>query len=304
MRIVITGATGLIGSALAAALDRDGIEVTRLVRRPPASPAQVRWDPTATAGKLDPAVLSGAGGVVHLSGAPVAGGRWTPARKQQLRDSRITSTRAITEAIAAAPVPPPVLLCASAIGWYGGDTGDRAVTESDPAGRGFLATLVRDWEATAAAAPAGTRVVSMRSGLVLAGRGGILGPLLPLFRLGLGARLGTGRQYLSWISRTDEVRAIRFLLDHADMAGPVNLTAPAPVTNAEFTAALARAVHRPALLTVPAVALRAGLGEASGELLGSLRVLPQKLEQAGFSFRYPAIGEALAAELSAPGAPR
>ncbi len=302
VRIVISGATGLIGSALAASLDRDGIEVTRLVRRSPASPAEVSWDPRATAGRLDPAVLSGAAGVVHLSGASVAGGRWTAARKRQLRDSRIASTRAIVEAIAAAPDPPPALLCASAIGWYG-DTGDRPVTESAPAGSGFLATLVRDWEAAAAAAPAGTRVVNLRSGLVLSGRGGVLGggvlgPLLPLFRLGLGARLGTGRQYLSWIARTDEVRAIRFLLDHPGVTGPVNLTAPAPVTNAVFTAALARAVHRPALLAVPAVALRAGLGEASGELLGSARVLPEKLEQAGFSFRYPAIAAALAAELS------
>ncbi len=297
MRIVISGATGLIGTALAASLDRDGIEVTRLVRRSPASPAEVSWDPRATAGRLDPAVLSGAGGVVHLSGASVAGGRWTAARKQQLRDSRIASTRAIVEAIAAAPDPPPALLCASAIGWYG-DTGDRPVTESAPAGSGFLAALVRDWEAAAAAAPAGTRVVNLRSGLVLSGRGGVLGPLLPLFRLGLGARLGTGRQYLSWIAKTDEVRAIRFLLDHPEVTGPVNLTAPAPVTNAVFTAELARAVHRPAVLTVPAVALRAGLGEASGELLGSARVLPEKLEQAGFSFRYPAIAAALAAELS------
>ena len=297
MRVVISGATGLIGTALAARLDRDGIEVTRLVRRSPASPAEVSWDPRATAGRLDPAVLSGAGGVVHLSGAPVAGGRWTPARKQQLRDSRILSTRAIVEAVAAAPQPPPVLLCASAIGFYG-DTGDRAVTESAPAGTGFLARLVQDWEAAAAAAPAGTRVVNMRSGLVMSGRGGLLGPLLPLFRLGLGARLGRGHQYLSWIARTDEVAAIRFLLDHPEVSGPVNLTAPAPCTNAEFTAALARAVHRPAALAVPAVALRTALGEASGELLGSARVLPQKLERAGFSFRYPDIAGALTAELA------
>lgn len=297
MRIVISGATGLIGTALAHSLDRDGIEVTRLVRRSPATPAEVSWDPRATAGRLDPAVLSGASAVVHLSGASVAGGRWTAARKQQLRDSRITSTRAIVEAIAAAPDPPPVLLCASAIGWYG-ETGDRAVTESDPAGTGFLATLVRDWEAAAAAAPDGTRVVNLRSGLVLSGRGGVLGPLLPLFRLGLGARLGSGRQYLSWIAKTDEISAIRFLLDHPEVTGPVNLTAPTPVTNAEFTAALARAVRRPAVLTVPAVALRAGLGEASGELLGSSRVLPEKLEQAGFSFRFPDIAGALAFEVN------
>jgi uncharacterized protein len=295
MRIVISGATGLIGTALAASLDRDGIEVTRLVRRSPASPAEVSWDPRATAGRLDPAVLSGADAVVHLSGAPVGGGRWTQDRKRQLRGSRIASTNAIVAAIEAAPQPPPVLVCASAIGWYG-DTGDRAVTESAPAGTGFLPTLVRDWEAAAATAP--VRVVNLRSGLVMSGRGGLLSPLLPLFRLGLGARLGSGRQYLSWIAKTDEVRAIRFLLDHPEVSGPVNLTAPAPVTNAEFTAALARAVHRPAVLTVPAVALRAALGEASGELLNSCRVLPGKLEQAGFSFRFPDLAGALAFELN------
>jgi uncharacterized protein len=298
VRVVITGATGLIGTALAAALEHDGAEVTRLVRRPATSPAEVRWDPHAVGGGLDPAVLSGTDGVVHLSGAPVAGGRWTAARKQELRDSRIASTRALTEAIAAAPVPPPVLLAGSAVGWYG-DTGGREVDESAPAGRGFLADLVRDWEAAAApASAAGSRVVNLRTGIVLTGQGGMLGPLLPLFKLGLGARLGNGGQYLSWIALTDHVRAVRFLLDDGELSGPVNLTAPAPVTNAGFTAALAGALHRPALLRVPAGILRAGLGELSGELLGSARVLPARLQQAGFTFSYPAIGPALAAELS------
>jgi uncharacterized protein (TIGR01777 family) len=230
---------------------------------------------------------------VHLSGAPIAGGRWTPARKQELRDSRIASTTALVEAIAAAPEPPPVLLAGSAIGWYG-DTGTREVDEAAPAGSGFLPGLVRDWEAAATqASAAGVRVVNLRTGIVLSGQGGMLGPLLPLFKLGLGARLGGGDQYLSWIAVADWVRAARFLLDDGKLAGPVNLTAPEPVTNTEFTAALARAVRRPALLRVPAVLLRTGLGEVSGELLGGARVLPARLEQAGFAFSYPAIGPAL-----------
>jgi uncharacterized protein len=293
MRVVITGATGLIGTALGAALERDGIEVTRLVRRAPASVTEVRWDPHARAGGLDPAVLSGADGVVHLSGAPIAGGRWSESRKQELLDSRVAGTTALVQAITAAPSPPPVLLAGSAIGWYG-DTGEREVDESAPAGSGFLPTLVRAWEAAAApASAAGVRVVNLRSGIVLSGQGGMLGPLLPLFKLGLGARLGGGGQYLSWIAAADWVRAARFLLDDGEIAGPVNLTAPAPVTNAEFTAALARAVSRPALLRVPAVLLRTALGEVSGELLGGARVRPARLEQAAFTFSYPAIGPAL-----------
>jgi uncharacterized protein (TIGR01777 family) len=293
MRVVITGATGLIGTALGAALERDGTEVTRLVRRAPASVTEVRWDPRARAGGLDPAVLSGADGVVHLSGAPIAGGRWSESRKQELLDSRVASTTALVQAITAAPSPPPVLLAGSAIGWYG-DTGEREVDEAAPAGSGFLPTLVRAWEAAAApASAAGVRVVNLRTGIVLSGQGGMLGPLLPLFKLGLGARLGGGGQYLSWIAAADWVRAARFLLDDGEIAGPVNLTAPAPVTNAEFTAALARAVSRPALLRVPAVLLRTALGEVSGELLGGARVRPARLEQAGFTFSYPAIGPAL-----------
>jgi uncharacterized protein (TIGR01777 family) len=300
MRIVISGATGLIGTALAARLEQDGAEVTRLVRGSASGPGQVRWDPR---GPLDPDVVSGADGVVSLTGAPVAGRRWTAARKEVLRDSRIASTATLAAAIAAAGRPPPVLLSGSAIGWYG-DTGDREVDETAPAGSGFLPALVRDWEAAAApAAAAGCRVVTLRTGLVLSSRGGLLGPLLPLFRLGLGARLASGRQYLSWIALEDHVRACRFLLGLDDpagagLSGPVNLTAPAPVTNAAFTTALARAVHRPALFWVPAPALRAGLGEMATEVTGGSRVQPTRLLAAGFTFRYPGIDAALAAALS------
>jgi uncharacterized protein len=298
MRVAITGSSGLIGSALAGALQRDGNEVTRLVRRSPRQPGEIPWNPLASDGGLDPAVFGGIDAVVHLSGAPVAGGLWTKARKLTLRTSRIQSTKALVAALAKAPSPRPALLSGSAVGWYG-DTGAREVDESAPAGAGFLADLVRDWEAAAQpASQAGLRVVSLRSGVVLSRRGGMLGPLVPLFRFGLGARLGPGTQFISWISMTDHVAAVRYLLEHPDIDGPVNLTAPVPVTNAEFTAELARVLRRPALLRIPAPVLRAGLGELSGELLGSQRVVPHRLLQAGFAFQYPRVASALAAELT------
>ena len=297
MRVAITGSSGLIGTALADSLRRDGHEVTPVVRRPP-QPGEVRWDPLAGSGALDPAALDGVDAVVHLSGAPIAGGPWTRARKLTLRASRIQSTQALVAALAKAARPPSVLLAGSAIGWYG-DTGAHEVDESAPAGTGFLATLVTDWEAAAQPArQAGLRVVNLRSGIVLSRRGGMLRLLALPFRLGLGARLGPGTQYISWISLTDHVRATRYLLDHADLDGPVNLTAPAPVTNAALTAGLARALHRPAVLRIPAPVLRSLLGEASGELLGSQRVLPRRLLDAGFAFRYPDLAGALAAELA------
>ena len=298
MRVAITGASGLLGGALAAALERDGQPVVRLVRRVPERPGEIRWDPRAADGGLDPAAFDGVDAVVNLAGAPIAGGWWTQPRKQVLRASRIQTTRALVAALARASRPPSVLLSGSAIGWYG-DTGSREVDESAPAGAGFLADLVRDWEdAAQPARQAGLRVATLRSGVVLSGRGGMLGPLVPLFRFGLGARLGPGTQYLSWISLTDHVAAVRYLLDHADIDGPVNLTAPAPVTNAEFTARLARALRRPALLRVPAPVLRTSLGELSGELLGSQRVRPARLLAAGFAFRYGDLAGALAAELA------
>jgi uncharacterized protein len=294
MRVAITGSSGLIGSVLADHLRGTGTEVISLVRRPPATGGEVRWDPAADDGGLRWSVLGHLDAVVHLSGAPVAGGRWTAARKQVLRASRIGSTAALVRGLLAAEVPPPTLLAGSAIGWYG-DTGDRAVDETAPAGSGFLASLVRDWEAAAEpAAAAGLRVVHLRSGVVLSRAGGMLGPLLLPFRLGLGARVGAGSQYLSWISIADHVRAVSFLLGRPDISGPVNLTAPVPATNAEFTRALAAAVHRPALLAVPGWAVRLALGELSAELLGSSRVEPVRLQEAGFRFDYPAVGPALA----------
>jgi len=298
VRIAISAATGLIGSSLVESLAGDGAEVVTLVRRPPASAAEIRWDPAAPDGNLDPAALTGLDAVVHLSGAPVAAGRWTPARKQELRASRIGSTSVLIRAMLAAPTPPPALIAASAIGWYG-NTGDRPVDESAPNGSGFLAELVRDWEAAAQPArDAGIRVVNLRSGIVLTSRGGMLPKLLLPFRLGLGAKFGTGRQYLSWITLADHIRATRYLIDQPGIDGPVNLTAPVPATNAELTQALAAVLRRPGMLAVPAGALRLALGEVSTELLGSCRAVPARLQEAGFTFGHAEIGPALAAAVA------
>jgi len=294
----MTGATGLIGSALAQSLRGDGIDVLRLVRRSPASASELGWNPAAPDAGLAPSALDGVDAVVHLSGAPIAGGRWTPARKQELRASRVGSTQALTRALLAADRPPPVLIVASAIGWYG-DTGAEKVDESAPHGAGFLAGLVRDWEAAAQpAADAGIRVVNLRTGIVLSRQGGMLGQLLLPFRLGLGFRAGAGTQYLSWISLHDHIRASRFLLASPELSGPVNLTAPAPVTNAQFATALAGQLHRPAPLRVPAGVLRAALGELAGELLGSCRVVPGRLLGAGFTFAEPEIAAGVAVALA------
>jgi uncharacterized protein (TIGR01777 family) len=298
VRIAVSAASGLIGTALVRELAGGGADVVRLVRRPPRSSAEIRWQPEAPSAGLDRAALAGVNAVIHLSGAPVAARRWTPARKAVLRSSRIGSTSNLAAAMAASEPRPEVLISASAIGYYG-ETGDRAVDETAPPGVGFLAELVRDWEAaTAPATAAGIRVVNLRSGLVLSRSGGLLGQLLPPFSLGFGARIGSGQQYMSWISLADEISAIRFLLASADARGAYNLTAPEPVTNAEFTRSLAQVLRRPALLTLPSPVLRVALGEVSGELLGSLRVTPARLQAAGFSFAHPDITTALRAALA------
>ena len=296
MRVAVSGSSGLIGTALSAALTADGHEVIRLVRRPP-QPGEVQWDPRKADGGVDPAAIDGLDAVVNLSGAPIAGGLWTQARKRTLRASRIQSTSALVAALARTSRPPGVLLSAAAVGWYG-DTGIREVDESSPAGTGFLPGLVADWEAAAQpATQSAIRVVTLRSGIVLSRSGGMLRALVLPFRLGLGARLGPGTQFISWISVTDHVAAMRYLIGHSAIEGPVNLTAPAPVTNAVFTAELARALHRPAVLAIPAPVLRTVLGEAAVELLGSQRVLPGRLLDSGFAFRHPDIATALAAQL-------
>ncbi|MBF6175545.1 TIGR01777 family oxidoreductase [Nocardia blacklockiae] len=293
MKVVIAGSSGLIGTALVAALRRDGHEVARLVRRPAAARDEFSWDPVRA--QLPQPALRGADAVVNLCGAGLGSRRWNGGFKQELRDSRLTPTDVLAEAVAAAGVP--TLVNASGAHYYGGDAGDRVRTESDPAGTGFLATLCRDWEAaTRPAAEAGARVVLLRSAVVLARHGGLLGMLQPLYSLGLGGRLGSGRQYLPWISLDDEIGGIAFALTHDTVSGPVNMTGPAPVTNAEFNRALARAMHRPAPLVVPAAALRLLVGELAQEaILHGPRAIPTVLEEAGYTFQHNTIGQALAA---------
>lgn len=293
MKVAVTGSTGLIGSALADVLHANGHDVLRLVRRTPVGVNEVRWDPGA--GELDPAVLADVDGVVHLAANSVGDKRWTDQVKQQIRGTRVDGTRTVAAALAAAAPRHRVLLSASAVGWYG-DTGARPVDETEPAGAGFLADVVRDWEsATAAAEQAGVRTVHLRTGLVCAPKGGVLGRMLPLARLGALSPLGSGEQYQPWISLADEVGAICFLLDHDQISGPVNLTGPAPVTNTVLTHELASVLGRPAMLPhVPRFALRTVLGEFADEgvLIGQ-RALPRVLERAGYAFTHPALGDAL-----------
>jgi len=305
MKVAITGSSGLIGTALVADLRSEGHQVIRLVRRSPRSADEVRWDPESADAGLGPKspkpeALEGLGACVHLAGAGVASRRWTRRYKAEIRASRVLGTRALAGALAKLGSPPATLLSASAIGWYG-DTGGRQVDESAPAGTTFLARLVRDWEAaTEPAAQAGIRVVNLRSGLVLTPAGGLLARFLPLARLGLCPRFASGNQAMTWISLSDEIRAIGFLLSRQDITGPVNLTAPVAVTNSEFTTILTAAVHRRdrPWLRVPGPLLRLGLGEASVELLTSTRVAPKRLLEAGYSFRHRTLAEALSAELS------
>jgi len=289
--IAIAGSSGLIGSALVSALRAADHRVLRLVRRVPSSADEVFWNPDT--GEFDAGALRGADAVVNLCGVSVGGRRWSGAFKQSLRDSRIGPTEVLSRAVVEAGVP--VLVNSSAVGYYG-DTRERVVDETSSPGKGFLATLCQDWEAaTELARSAGVRVVLMRTGLVMSPSGGMLSRIKPLFSLGVGARLGGGRQYMPWISLEDEVRALLFALGHDDLAGPVNGTGPAPVTNAEFTAALGRAVNRPTPLLVPGFALRTLLGEFADEgLLGGQRAIPAALERAGFEFHHHTIGEALA----------
>lgn len=293
MRILMAGASGFLGTRLVDRLRASGHDVTRLVRRPASEPDEISWEPAQ--GRLDPAAVAAADTVINLAGAGVGDHRWTPRYKSLLRSSRVDSSGTIARAIRqlAEADRPGTLLQASAVGWYG-DTGDREVTEDEPAGRTFLADLCRVWEAAARPAEdAGTRVVVMRTGLVLDPGAGLLKPLLPLFKLGAGARIDAGRQWMPWIALSDWMDAAEFLLTHDEVAGPVNLVGPRPVTNAEFTKAFGRALHRPALLVVPSVVVRAALGEFGGEVRNSQRVLPAALERAGFRFAHADIESAL-----------
>ncbi len=288
--VAIAGSSGLIGSALVTALRTADNTVLRIVRRAPANASELHWDPDG--GELDAGALHGVDAVVNLCGIDVGRRRWSGSFKQSLRDSRITPTEVLSEAVADAGVG--VLVNASAVGYYG-DTRDQSVDETAPAGTGFLAQLCEDWEAAASAARnAGARVVLARTGIVLASSGGAMRRLQPLFSAGLGARLGTGRQYMSWISLEDTVRALQWAIFDKRIVGPVNLTGPAPVTNAEFTAALGRALNRRTPLMAPRFAVRAALGEFADEaLLTGQRAIPAVLEGAGFEFHHNTVGEAL-----------
>jgi uncharacterized protein (TIGR01777 family) len=296
-RIVIAGGSGLVGAALVESLARDGREVTVLSRRPgavgvlPGGARVVGWD-GRTAGAWTREV-EGAAAVVNLCGESVAGRRWSAARKRRLHSSRLEPTRALVEAIEQSAARPEALLQASAIGIYG-SLGTDAVDETANAGGGFLADLGREWEAASAPVEAlGVRRVVLRTGIVLARSGGALPRMLRPFRIGLGGRLGDGRQGFSWIHLEDEVRSLRFLTEHQESSGPFNLTAPRPVSNRELSAALGRALHRPVLLPVPPIALRALFGELAEILLSGQFVQPARLVRAGFRFRYETIDEAL-----------
>lgn len=287
-RIAITGASGLIGTALVGHLKSEGHTVQRFVRRPVVAPDEIQWDPKT--GYVDIEALRGVDAVIHIAGVGVGDKRWSKKYKAEILNSRLLGTTAIAKAVT--EVKPQVFISASAIGWYG-ESGNRAVVESDRVGDDFLAAVCREWEAAADLAQ-GVRTVKIRTGLVLDPTGGALGKMLPLFRLGLGGKLGNGKQWWSWITLHDVIRAISFLLEKK-IEGPVNLTSPNPVTNQEFTSALARAMHRPALFPAPAIGLKIALGGFSSEILGSKKVMPQELTNAGFTWDYPHITNALTA---------
>lgn len=312
MKCLLSGASGLLGSAIRSSLLASGAEVLQLVRKPPAMPGQMQWNPSADPppANIEPDTgrLSGLDAAIHLSGASVAAHRWTSAYRREMWTSRIDSTSALSRLLAGLPRPPRTVLVASATGFYG-DRGDDLLDEDSSPGAGFLADLCREWEEAASPAiDAGIRVTHMRFGVVLSSRGGALERMLPAFRIGMGGRLGSGRQWMSWVHLDDAVAAVRFILEKSQVAdaqpaapsltGPVNITSPHPVTNAEFTRALAARLRRPAIMPVPAFVLRLFVGSMADEaLLASQRVLPKRLAQAGFRFTRATIDEALAASL-------
>jgi uncharacterized protein (TIGR01777 family) len=293
MRILVAGASGFLGTPLADRLRGQGHDLTRLVRRDARSADEVSWHPST--GRLDPAVVAAADAVINLAGAGAGDKRWTAGYKRQIRSSRVDTAGTIAGVISKLPEAdrPKVLLQSSAIGWYG-DTGDREVTEDAPAGADFFADVCRVWEAAARPAEdAGTRVVLLRTGLALDARGGLLKPQMLPFRLGVGGKLGGGKQWWPWIARADWLRAVTFLLERDDLAGPVNVVGPAPVTNATFTDVFGRLLHRPTIMPIPGFALHIAVGGFAGEALKSQRVLPGVLSRAGFVWTYPTIEEAL-----------
>ena len=303
MRVAVSGSGGLIGAEVVSALSAAGSEVVRLVRRDPAKGERaVRWDPET--GVADPAGLAGLDAVVHLAGENIAAGRWSAARKAAIRESRVEGTRRLCDTLAALPEGPKTLVCASAIGYYG-DRGADVLTEESPAGTGFLPEVCREWEAaTLPAERKGIRVVSLRIGVVLTPKGGALSRMLPPFRMGFGGVLGGGKQYVSWVALDDLPGIVLHVLSNGDLRGPVNAVAPRPVTNREFTETLGRVLSRPTPFPVPAFALRLAVGEMADALvLASTRVVPRRLEESGYRFRFPELHGALRHLLGRPVAP-
>ena len=297
MKILISGSNGLVGSALMNSLKGDGHDVFALVRRAPHADAEVEWYPER--GSLALARLEGMDAVVHLAGESIAEGRWTDERKRSIRESRVKGTTVLSEALANLKHPPQTLLCASAIGYYG-DRGDEILTEESVPGNDFLANVCIEWErATRTAAEKGIRVVNLRFGIILSAEGGALAKMLPPFRMGAGGRIGSGKQWMSWIALDDVVGVIKFALASDALRGPVNVVAPNPVTNAEFTKTLGKVLSRPTLFPIPAFGLRLAFGEmADALLLSSQRVEPVKLKQTGYHFRYSELETALRRVLS------
>jgi uncharacterized protein (TIGR01777 family) len=295
LKVAISGAGGLIGSSLAMYLTTAGHEVVKLVRREVAGPGEVSWDPAS--GRLDPADLAGVDAVVNLAGATIAG-LWSASRKEAIMTSRVDATRTLVAAMARMDAPPAVFVSASAVGAYG-SRGGEAITEQTELGSGFLADVCRAWEAAAApAADSGVRVVTPRFGIVMSGAGGALAKMLPAFKAGLGTRLGDGHQWWAWVDLDDALAAVEWMLHDGDLSGAVNVTAPEPVTNLEFTKTLGRVLRRPAALAAPRLAVAKGLGEMGREMfLASQRAMPAQLKQRGFRFTFPELGPALRYEL-------
>jgi uncharacterized protein len=298
MRILLSGASGFLGSRLIPHLREGGHETVQLVRREPADAGQRRWNPAA--GIIEPSALNGVDAVINLTGANVGSHRWTSAYKKLLVDTRVDATTTLARAIAAATERPTTFISASGVDYYG-DTGDTPVDEQSPPGDGFLADLCRLWEAaTRPAEDAGCRVARIRTGFPLAADGGLLKPFYWQFKLFAGGRMGSGKQFMPWISLPDWLNAITFLLEQPDIAGPVNLTGPEPVRNSEFSAALGRVLHRPALVPVPGIALRIAVGELGDGMLTSKRVLPRVLAKHGFPFQHSTLEDALKSAVDSP----
>ena len=292
MKFVVTGASGLVGHRLVPSLESKGHEVLRLVRNAPADPKEVRWDPSK--GTIDAGALEGVDAAVHLAGENLAEGRWTDEKKRRIRESRVKGKRLISETLAGLARKPEVLVSASAVGFYG-SRGAEVLTEESSSGGDFLADVCREWEqATEAAEAAGVRVVHVRFGVILSGEGGALKKMLFPFRMGVGGKIGSGEQYVSWVTIDDAVGAIEHALENKTLSGPVNVVAPRPVTNREFTKAIGGALSRPTIFPVPEFALRLLFGEmADATLLSSQRAEPARLKESGYVFKHPEIGEAL-----------